>query len=139
MTKPTARPERSILIGDEKWVEFVDTGLRETEADIDPLLMDLEPMWQMLETECVAGCCGIQAFDFTPENIAAVASGLNSSEISAKIANLRAHLQQLDAGVFISGRLNHYSHRSVFDALLRHLQGEFSRHWISKEKIPGSN
>jgi len=45
-------------------------------VDIDPELKALEPMWRALETSCVAGCCGLDAFDFSPENIASAAGHL---------------------------------------------------------------
>ncbi|CAG0950241.1 hypothetical protein ANRL4_00028 [Anaerolineae bacterium] len=127
MTHPSAPPKNAILIGEGQWIEHIDlTGRYESAVNIDLLLRDLAPLWSMLETECVADCCGIDAFDFTPENIANAAIKLNSADVCAKIEGLQVRLAELGAGVFVSKRLNNYSDRAVFETLLRHLHSHFS-------------
>ncbi|MBY0236789.1 MAG: hypothetical protein K2W93_17545 [Burkholderiaceae bacterium] len=127
MPKPSAPPKNAILIGKGKWIEHIDlAGRYESAVNIDFLLRDLDSLWSVLETECVADCCGIDAFDFTPENLVNASNKLNGAELSAKIEDLRVKLEALDASVFVSQRLNNYSDRAVFEALLQHLQTHFS-------------
>ncbi|HAP77909.1 MAG TPA: hypothetical protein DCR14_17725 [Acidimicrobiaceae bacterium] len=37
---------------------------------IDPFLPEADWFWLSLERHCVAGCCGIDAFDFSAESVA---------------------------------------------------------------------
>jgi len=127
MSQPSTPPKNAILLGAGQWIEHIDlTGRYESAVNVDLLLMDLESMWSALETECVADCCGIDAFDFSAENIANAASKLNNAEVCIKIERLRTQLGALGADVFVSKRLNNYCDRAVFEALLNHLQNHFS-------------
>nr|WP_315491663.1 DUF6331 family protein [uncultured Rhodoferax sp.] len=116
-------PKNSIPIGEGKWIEFIDlTGRYEGAIEIDLLLNDLEPLWSALETQCVAGCCGLDAFDFYPENIASAKEGLVASTVCQNLSSLQAALKELDGDVVLSRRLNNYADIAVFHALLVHLQ-----------------
>ena len=127
MSPSTKPPKNAILLGAGKWIEHVDlNGRYEAAVNIDPLLTGLEPVWTALETECVAGCCGLDAFDFSAERIAAARTKLNAAEVSAELEKLRSMLGDVGADVVVSQRLNNYADRSVFDALLAHLQSNFS-------------
>lgn len=119
--------KNAIWLGEDNWIEQADlTGRYDSAFDIDPELNTLEPMWQALETSCVAGCCGLDAFDFSPENIASAAGHLSVPEVCADIEALRARLDGSDTDVLLSHRLNNFSERRVFDALLGHLLAHFS-------------
>ena len=51
-----------IQIGDDAWIEFISLdGRYEQAIDIDPLLGELWPLICLLETHCVADCCGMDA------------------------------------------------------------------------------
>ena len=127
MPGPIKPPNNAILLGTDTWIEHVDlTGRYELAVNVDLLLKELEPMWSALETECVAGCCGLDAFDFSPESIASASAKLDVAEICAKIGRLRSELAGIGAEVFVSQRLNNYADRVVFEALLAHLQTKFS-------------
>ncbi len=57
-----------IQIADDAWIEYIDIEGRYDQAtDIDALLDGLWPLICRLETHCVAGCCGMDAYDFTRE------------------------------------------------------------------------
>lgn len=116
-------PKDSIPIGEGKWIEFIDlTGRYESAIEIDPLLKDLEPLWSALETQCVAGCCGLDAFDFYPENIANAKQVIDTSAVCQNLSSLQSALKELDGGVVLSRRLNDYADVAVFNALILHLQ-----------------
>lgn len=116
-------PKNSIPIGEGKWIEFIDlTGRYETAIEIDLLIKDLEPLWSALETQCVAGCCGFDAFDFYPENIAGAKERIDASAMCQSLLSLQAALKKLDGGVVLSRRLNNYADVAVFNALIVHLQ-----------------
>lgn len=124
-TKP---PRYSIPIGPNRWIEFVDlTGRYAQALDIDSLIQDLEPLWCALETHCVAGCCGLDAFDFYPENIANAGSNIELESTCVELARLRSALKGSGAEVVVSRRLNSYVDIAVFDALIAHLESNLCR------------
>ncbi len=51
--------------GPNAWVMTAAVGLNPADVfQIDELLHDRWDIWQAMETSCVAGCCGLDAFDF---------------------------------------------------------------------------
>ncbi|NUA31864.1 DUF6331 family protein [Cupriavidus basilensis] len=51
-----------ISIGEDKWIPFIDLqGKYHDAVDIDEWLAPILPLLDWLETECIAGCCGIDA------------------------------------------------------------------------------
>lgn len=44
-------------------------------ADIDALLPEAEWLWRGLEIHCLAGCCGLDAFDFSEREVHWVCDG----------------------------------------------------------------
>lgn len=120
-------PKNAILLGEGKWIEHVDlTGRYESAVNIDLLVHGLESMWAALETECVAECCGLDAFDFSPESIKEAASKLDLRDTCVKLDSLQAQLSLLGADVLVSKRLNNYCDRIEFNALLDHLRSRFA-------------
>jgi hypothetical protein len=66
----TSKHRDDISIGPDKWITFFDINGRQAGAvDLDPLILPMEEFWSLLETNCVAGCCGIDAFSVWPEDI----------------------------------------------------------------------
>jgi methylaspartate ammonia-lyase len=123
MTLSGKPPKNAILIGEGKWIEFIDlTGRYDVAIDIDPLLADLEPLWSALETQCVAACCGLDAFDFYPDNIASAMDNIEISSTCQKLMKLRSSLDNLGSSVVVSRRLNNYADIAVFNALVSHVQ-----------------
>jgi hypothetical protein len=127
MSRSSTVPKNAILLGAGKWIEHIDlTGRYGAAVNVDLLLKGLEPVWSALETECVAGCCGFDAFDFSAENIAIATAKLNSAVVCAQLSKLRLELGSLGADVVVSQRLNNYADQRVFDALIAHLQSNFA-------------
>lgn len=93
--------------------------------NLDALAPGLEPLWSALERVCVASCCGIDAFDFSPPQIHAARSSLPADAIRQQLASLLAALPKLltqqHTRIVVSARLNQYLDREALLPLLRHL------------------
>src|SRR2546430_2761473 len=105
MPKPNPN---DISIGQDKWITFVDISNRpyERAVSIDHLISPMESFWSALETNCVAGCCGIDAFSLWPEDLEAASSSQERKAIASALASLREFVEKSDADTFVSSRLN---------------------------------
>lgn len=111
-----------ILIGKDQWIAFVDiSDRRDSAINVDYLLLRVERLWDALETFCMAGCCGIDAFDFYPDNLAMVTTTLGKGNLRSELAYIQNELEDLPGEVFVSSRLNQYFHKSVLLQLLKHI------------------
>ena len=111
-----------IQIGDDAWIEFIDLDGRYDQAvDIDALLGELWPLICRLETHCVAGCCGMDAFDFTRESIAAALLELDRAQLHAACAQARGAVAAAAGDVLTSNTMNHVADKRVFLQLLAHI------------------
>ena len=112
-----------IQIGDDAWIEFIDLDGRYDQAvDIDGLLGDLWPLICRLETHCVAGCCGMDAFDFTREGIAAALVELDGAQLHAACAQARSAVAAAANDIFMSNTMNHMADKRVFLQLIEHIE-----------------
>ena len=111
-----------IQIGDDAWIEFIDLDGRYTQAiDIDALLGELWPLICRLETHCVAGCCGMDAYDFTREAVETALLELDRAQLHAACAAARIAVAATASDVLLSNTMNHYADKRVFLQLLEHL------------------
>ena len=111
-----------IQIGDNAWIEFIDLDGRYTQAiDIDALLGELWPLICRLETHCVAGCCGMDAYDFTREAVETALLELDRAQLHAACAAARIAVAATASDVLLSNTMNHYADKRVFLQLLEHL------------------
>ena len=111
-----------IQIGDDAWIEFIDLDGRYAQAsDIDALLGELWPLICRLETHCVAGCCGMDAYDFTREGVATALLELDRAQLHAACAAARIAVAATASDVLLSNTMNHYADKRVFLQLLEHL------------------
>jgi hypothetical protein len=113
-----------ISIGPDKWITFVDISDRPyTEAvSIDHCISPMESLWSALETECVAGCCGIHAFSLWPEDIQTVYRSQDERAIASGLETLREFVEKSRADTFVSSRLNNLFDKKVLLELIQHLQ-----------------
>ncbi|WP_051958501.1 DUF6331 family protein [Janthinobacterium sp. NFX145] len=115
--------KHDIQIGDETWIEFISLdGRYEQSLDIDALLAGLWPLICRLETHCDAGCCGIDAFDFTCESIDTALLELDRAQLHAACLQARAAVAAAGSDVLTSKTMNHIADRRVFLQLLGHLE-----------------
>ncbi|MNK61316.1 hypothetical protein D3C87_804720 [compost metagenome] len=111
-----------IQIGDDAWIEFISLdGRYEQAIDIDPLLGELWPLICLLETHCVADCCGMDAYDFTREAVNTALLELNRAQLHAACAQAHSAVAAAASDVLLSNTMNHYADKRVFLQLLEHL------------------
>jgi hypothetical protein len=115
-----------ISIGKDEWLPYFDLeGRYESAVEIDFLVRDASDVWVGLETQCVAGCCGIEAFEFWPEDVRKASEHLDVAAAIQKLASLRSSIENLPAEVLRSRRLNSYFDKRQFLLLLDHLLRAF--------------
>ena len=111
-----------IQIGDDAWIEWISLdGRYEQAVDIDPLLGELWPLICLLETQCVADCCGMDAYDFTREAVNTALLELDRAKLHAACAQAHSAVAAAASDVLLSNTMNHYADKRVFLQLLEHL------------------
>ena len=111
-----------IQIADDAWIEYIDIAGRYDQAiDIDALLDGLWPLICRLETHCVAGCCGMDAYDFTRDGVAMALLELDRAHLHAACAAARIAMAATASDVLLSNTMNHYADKRVFLQLIEHL------------------
>ena len=111
-----------IRIGDDAWIEFIDLDGRYDQAvDIDGLLGELRPLICRLETHCVAGCCGMDAYDFTRTGIATALLELDRAQLHAACSAAKVAVTAAASDVLTSATMNHFADKRVFLQWLDHL------------------
>ena len=85
----------------------------------------IAPLWDALETLCVAGCCGIDAFDFSAEQLTSARRKLDAAAIRQQLLQLQTELLQALQPVVVSSRLNQYLDRTAAQLLMAHLLEHF--------------
>jgi hypothetical protein len=111
-----------IQIGDDAWIEFIDLDGRYTQAsDIDALLGELWPLICRLETHCVAGCCGMDAYDFTRQGVATALLELDRAHLHAACMAAKEAVTAAASDVLTSATMNHFADKGVFLQLIEHL------------------
>lgn len=123
-----AKPVREdIPIGEDEWIPFVALhGRLQDAATVDELLQPLAPLFDRLETHCVAGCCGLSAFDFRVESVDAAAKELDCARLLPEIETVAAAVGQLPQSVLLSQRLNNYIGKTTFLQLLGYLSARLA-------------
>jgi hypothetical protein len=119
-----SQPRRNdIPIGESRWIEFIELEGRYGEAiSIDSLLVDIFPLLDVLEKNCVAECCGFNAFDFYPETICSVVFGMDDDVLINALGRAIVDVGRVETSVVVSSRMNNFADKRVFVALLRHIK-----------------
>ncbi|MDX1963582.1 MAG: DUF6331 family protein [Pirellulales bacterium] len=127
MPKPNPN---DISIGPDKWITFVDIAGRPyaQAVSIDHMISAMESFWSALETECVAGCCGIDAFSLWPEDIQAVCRSQDERSIASGLEALLEFIEKSRADTFVSSRLNNLFDKKGLIELIQHLQSYVVSH-----------
>lgn len=111
-----------IRIGDNEFIRWVPLNQEDyREYDASAYFDDAGPFWQRLEAECVAGCCGIHAFDFTPENIKQAAQTPDAAAVKCTLTGLQQSLGNWPENVVCVNRFNQRFDKGVFLHLLDHI------------------
>ncbi|MDY4313512.1 DUF6331 family protein [Pectobacterium actinidiae] len=115
--------ENFISIGDNDRIVLPDlTGRYQQAVNIDYLLEELLPLWAVIETECVAACCGFDAFDFSADTIYDAARKLEPAEFSHSLHEAIEQITLLDVTVISSTYLNNLADKQAFITLLKHIR-----------------
>lgn len=96
-----------------------------SEIEIDDYLKPSAQFWDQLEINCVAGCCGLEAFSFAKKDIKCVASRLGEAEVLAQLTELRDQISKHTANTISSDRLNYWDKKQGFIALLEQIIEKF--------------
>ena len=119
MSKPHST---DISIGKDQWIRFIDVVGREARAaSVDHLIAPLESFWSALETNCIAECCGIDAFSFWPEDVRRAASTVDAKLLADGLTSLRRFVEGSEPDIFVSQRLNNYFDRQVLLQAIDHM------------------
>lgn len=124
MTMTEPEHKNDILIADGVWIGVKDLdGCYAQAHEVDPCLHGLWELLARLETQCVASCCGFDAYDFS---CAAVHAALDAPDADAHA--WRKALAQAVQGiatapeVLVSSTMNNYVDRPALLQLLAHLE-----------------
>lgn len=115
-----------ISIGKDAWITFSNLdGGQSCAVQIDSELASVMPLIESLETECVAECCGLDAFALWPEDIEKAMAKFNRHELSTFAANIACAQQKIDelpSDIVVSIRLNQYLRKVVLLEVLAHIR-----------------
>jgi hypothetical protein len=113
---------KDISIGEDRWIKWVELDSNGDDLyNVDPLLEPLDQLWNELETLCVAGCCGIDAFALWPDDIQNASRNLDSEKIKFQLSKLKVELSKVDKKIICSKRLNNLFDRQVFLEVIEHI------------------
>jgi hypothetical protein len=113
--------KKDISIGDDQWIEWIDIDRTSTRFDLDNLLLPTKSFWEALETECVSGCCGIDAFVFWPEDIRIAKEQFSSQALVREFIILKANVIAVNEEVVGSSFFNCSFQKTVFLKLIDHI------------------
>ncbi len=119
---------KDISIGQDKWIEWIEFDSSNANPfDIDKMLEPITGFLKLLEIECVAECCGIDAFSFWSEDIqVAHKKYFEKDELLIELENIRDQIADLSSDVLISTLLNQMINKEVFLELIKHIIEELN-------------
>lgn len=114
--------KRDIHIGVTQRIHWVEFDAASSDAvDVDYIIAEYADFWTFLEINCVAGCCGLEAFRFYPDDIAEASSHMDKKALKEDLAKLKLDLSKSDKEVIVSSTLNNLADKGVFIELLDHI------------------
>jgi hypothetical protein len=84
----------------------------------------LGEFWNKTETICVAGCCGIDAFDIGPEQIVDAVKDLDIKTLFSQLERVKEQVVASDAQIISYHRLNYNFARVSFLEIINYLIAE---------------
>ena len=112
-----------ISIGKNKWISWINFDLASNDEifEIDNLLKPTFAFWEMLETQCMAECCGIEAFAFWEDDIRLAINKVDKNELTQNLLHAKIEIENRVEGIVSSAKLNNLMDKSVFIQLLNHI------------------
>lgn len=112
----------------DKSIEWVAFDAQNCDAKyIDNLLNPFTDFIKQLETQCVAECCGIQAFAFYEEDIARAMKMEPVDGLLDKWNALVSAIEGMNDEVVASSQMNQLISRETFCVLLRHIENAIKK------------
>ncbi|MGF7218939.1 hypothetical protein GGR92_005118 [Spirosoma lacussanchae] len=133
---------QTVSIGPDKEMKLLDFDYKTSSIlELDELLGNssddivrfidaknsLRQFWNKLETNCVAGCCGIDAFAFWPEDIAIAVEELGRKDLLEQLEQLRNRVVATNEQVVYYHRFNYLFAKQSFLELLDYLLTEVKK------------
>ncbi len=113
---------RDISIGEFQSIKWIDVDNNSNDLfEIDEYLSPTWDFWKLLETECVSGCCGIDAFNFWKEQINLASANFDKTELIKMFNTLLYEIQVDNHQLITSSQLNNLFEKSVFEKLIIHI------------------
>lgn len=113
---------KDISTGKDKWIKWIEFDAESTTPkDIDTLLEPTKGFWRYLEIECLAECCGIDAFSFCNEDIQNANDKAGIPNLEILFNEIIEEVKSLVDEVIVSRQLNQLMNRKMFLQLLEHL------------------
>jgi hypothetical protein len=114
---------KDISVGEEKWIKWIEFDAESANPkDIDTFLDPTKEFWKHLEIECVAECCGIDAFSFWNEDIQNAVDTAGIPNLEILFEEIIGEVESLTDEVIMSSQLNQLMNRDMFLKLLEHLK-----------------
>ncbi|MEQ9166866.1 MAG: DUF6331 family protein [Fulvivirga sp.] len=114
---------KDISIAKDKWIKWIEFDAESINSkDIGYLIEPTIKFWKQLEIECLAECCGIDAFSFWAENIQKANKKANISNLENLINQIIEKVAAIKEDVVVSSQLNQLINRKVFLELLEHIK-----------------
>lgn len=111
-----------ISIGKDEWLVFHDiTHLSTDPVELDDALSPIRPFLDALETECVAECCGVDAYGFWQADIEQAVAQFNCEELLQSLKSVRQYAAETNSDLLVSHRMNNLFHRKTFLELIDHI------------------
>jgi shikimate kinase len=89
-----------------------------TAINVDGLLGETFPLWERLETLCVAGCCGIDAFDLSHSAIRDAAAELGAERMTEVLRSAASMILATQSPWLVSIRINMVATKEQFAHIL---------------------
>lgn len=114
---------KDISIGKDKWITWIDfDSVNDNDLfEIDDLLKPTFDFWDKLETQCVAECCGLDAYAFWEDDIKLAVGQMDKVDLVKKLLNAKIEIESRSEPIVTSGKLNNLIDKSVFIQLLDHI------------------
>jgi hypothetical protein len=114
---------KDISIGKDKWISWIafDPTDDKNLFEIDDVLRSTFYFWDKLETQCLAECCGIDAYAFWEDDIKLAVDKMDKADIVEKLLSAKKEIESRSETIVISEKLNNLLNKSVFIQLLEHI------------------
>ncbi|RYZ81003.1 MAG: hypothetical protein EOP06_24285 [Proteobacteria bacterium] len=118
-----------IRIAEDTWIAWIpiDEFGNDEMLDIDATLSPTFYFWDLLETECIAACCGIHAYRLLASDIRATIPNIDLAQIEHSLFEAKQAVIASPKPVIFSAKLNQLFYHDVFIELINHILVSLSK------------